>query len=140
MHTHTHTHRKYSDRGLSRTVYFERSTPRCALNAVCILCAHTQLRTKPCVSVYAVPTADGEADDRVLGAQPRFQANRPAGEEDTRQDVRVTGHQTVRRESPWQPTHVPTEVYTPPCPSLPFTCGPHTLEPAPLVSWSQLVW
>lgn len=40
----------------------------------------------------AVPTADGEADDGVLGSQPWVPAHSPARQEDTCQNVRVPGH------------------------------------------------
>lgn len=40
----------------------------------------------------AVPTADGEADDGVLGSQSCLPAHSPAGQENTCQNVRIAGH------------------------------------------------
>lgn len=50
-----------------------------------------------CVFVCPVSAADGQTDDRVLGSQSCVPSDRPAGEEDARQDVRVSRHQTVTR-------------------------------------------
>lgn len=52
-----------------------------------------------CVFVCPVSAADVQTDDRVLGSQSCVPTDRPPGEEDARQDVRVSRHQTVTRAS-----------------------------------------
>lgn len=52
----------------------------------------SSLTLLPMLFLSTVSKADGQAHDRMLGSQSCLEADGPARQEDTCQDVRVTGH------------------------------------------------